>query len=104
MTRKEIWEDFIAPIGGATLFVILFGTVIGLMILALCSIFSPTPEQKAELNKPRIVSKFEDCEIWIFQNTHYVTRCGNHTVTERHYSEYCGKGCTRQKVERIEND
>jgi len=109
MTRKEIWEDFIAPIGGATLFVILFGIVIGLILLlllfcALSAVFSPTPEQKAELNKPRIVSKFEDCEIWIFQNTHYVTRCGNHTVTERHYSEYCGKGCTRQKVERIEND
>ena len=104
MTRKDIWEDFIAPIGGVTLFVILFGTVIGLMILALCSIFSPTPEQKAELNKPRIAYKFEDCDIWIFENTHYVTRCGNHTVTERHYSEYCGKGCTKQKVERIEND
>jgi len=104
MTRKDIWEDFIAPIGGATLFVVLFGAVIGLLILALYSIFGPTPEQQAELNKPRIVSKFEDCEIWIFENTHYVTRCGNHTVTERHYSEYCGKGCTKQKVERIEND
>ena len=104
MTRKDIWEDFIAPIGGATLFVILFSTVIGLMILAFCSIFSPTPEQEAELNKPRIAYRFEDCEVWIFQNTHYVTRCGNHTITERHYSEYCGKGCTKQKVERIEND
>jgi len=104
MTRKDIWEDFIAPIGGAVLFVILFGTVIVLMILALNSIFSLTPEQKAELNKPRIVSKFEDCEIWIFENTHYVTRCGNHTVTERHYSESCGKACTKQKVERIENE
>ena len=104
MTKKEIWEDFIAPIGGATLIVIVLGIVIGSIILELYSIFGPTPEQKAELNKPRIVSRFEDCEIWIFENTHYVTRCGNHTVTERHYSEYCGKGCTRQKVERIEND
>ena len=104
MTKKEIWEDFIVPIGGATLFVIMFGALIGKIILALYAVFGPTPEQKAELNKPRIVSRFEDCEIWIFENTHYVTRCGNHTVTERHYSEYCGKGCTRQKVERIEND
>jgi hypothetical protein len=104
MTRKEIWEDFIVPIGGATLIVIVVGTVIGSLILALYAVFGPTPEQRAELNKPRIVSKFEDCEIWIFENTHYVTRCGNHTVTERHYSESCGKACTRQKVERIEND
>ena len=104
MTKEDIWEDFIAPIGGATLFVVLLGTVIGSLILAFCAKFGPTPEQKAELNKPRIAYKFEDCEIWIFENTHYVTRCGNHTVTERHYSEYCGKGCTKQKVERIEND
>jgi len=104
MNRHDIWEDFIAPIGGATLFVILFGAVIGLLIWALNSIFGMTQEQIDQLNKPRIVSRFEDCEIWIFQNTHYVTRCGNHTVTERHYSEYCGKACTRQKVERIENE
>ena len=104
MTKEDIWEDFIAPIGGATLFVILFGAVIGLLIRALYSVFAPTPEQLAELNKPRIAYKFEDCEIWIFENTHYVTRCGNQTITERHYSEYCGKGCTKQKVERIEND
>ena len=104
MTRKEIWEDFIEPIGGATLFVVLFGSVIGAIILALYSIFGPTPEQQAEFNKPRLAYKFEDCDIWIFENTHYVTRCGNHTVTERHYSESCGKACTKQKVERIEND
>ena len=101
---NKIWDDIILPIGGATLMVIVFGTVIGSIILALCSVFGPTPEQKAELDKPRIVSRFEDCEIWIFENKHYVTRCGNHTVTERNYSESCGKGCTRQKVERIEND
>jgi len=104
MNRHDIWEDFIAPIGGATLFV--FGLVIGLILLfcALNSIFGMTQEQIDQLNKPRIVSRFEDCEIWIFQNTHYVTRCGNHTVTERHYSESCGKACTKQKVERIENE
>jgi len=104
MTKDEIWEDIIAPYGVATLIVIVFGTVIWLLILVLYSVFGPTPEQEAELNKPRIVSRFEDCEIWVFENTHYVTRCGNHTATERHYSESCGKGCTRQKVERIEND
>jgi len=104
MTKKEIWEVIIVPIVGATLIVIAFSTVIWLLVFALYSVFSPTPEQEAELNKPRIAYKFEDCEVWIFQNTHYVTRCGNHTVTERHYSEYCGKGCTRQKIERLEND
>jgi hypothetical protein len=104
MTKKEIWEVIIVPIVGATLIVIAFSTVIWLLVFALYSVFGPTPEQEAELNKPRIVSRFEDCEVWIFQNTHYVTRCGNHTVTERHYSEYCGKGCTRQKIERLEND
>ena len=104
MTKEEIWEVIIAPIGGATLIVIAFVTVIWLLVFALYSVFGPTPEQEAELNKPRIAYKFEDCEVWIFQNRHYVTRCGNHTITERHYSEYCGKGCTRQKVERLEND
>jgi hypothetical protein len=104
MNRHDIWEDFIAPIGGATLFVVLLGIVIGSLIWALNSIFGMTQEEIDQLNKPRIAYKFDDCEIWIFQNTHYVTRCGNHTVTERHYSESCGKACTRQKVERIEND
>ena len=104
MTRKEIWEDIVVPIGGATLIVIVLGVVIGSIILALYAVFGPTSEQRAELNKPRIAYKFDDCEIWIFENTHYVTRCGNHTVTERHYSESCGKACTRQKVERIENE
>jgi len=104
MTRKDIWEDFIAPICVACITVVAFGMVIGLMLFALYSVFAPTPEQEAELNKPRIAYRFEDCEVWIFENTHYVTRCGNHTITERHYSEYCGKGCTKQKVERIEND
>lgn len=104
MNRKDIWDYVIEPLGGATLIVLALGTVIGLIIFALYAVFGPTPEQEAELNKPRIAYKFEDCEIWIFENKHYVTRCGNHTVTERHYSESCGKGCTRQKVERIEND
>ena len=104
MTRKDIWEDFIAPIGGALLFVFGFGSALLFIGLALNSMFGMTQEQIDQLNKPRIAYRFEDCEVWIFQNTHYVTRCGNHTITERHYSEYCGKGCTKQKVERIEND
>ena len=104
MTRKDIWEDFIAPIGGALLFVFGLGSALLFIGLALNSMFGMTQEQIDQLNKPRIAYRFEDCEVWIFQNTHYVTRCGNHTITERHYSEYCGKGCTRQKVERIEND
>jgi len=104
MTRKEIWEDFIAPLGLGLVVILGIGIVIGSIILALYAVFGPTPEQRAELNKPRIVSRFEDCEIWIFENTHYVTRCGNHTVTERHYSESCGKACIKQKVERIENE
>ena len=104
MTRKEIWEDFIAPLGLGLVVILGLGIVLVIIVLSFNKVFGPTPEQKAELNKPRIVSRFEDCEVWIFENTHYVTRCGNHTVTERHYSEHCGKGCTKQKVERIEND
>jgi len=104
MTKEEIWEDIIAPFGLGFVFILAVSIVVLALVLLFNKVFGPTPEQQTELNKPRIVSKFEDCEIWIFENTHYVTRCGNHTVTERHYSESCGKACTRQKVERIEND
>jgi hypothetical protein len=70
------------------------------------SLFAPSDEQVAEYHKMQVIQEFDGCKVYRFWdgNFHYITKCGNHTVTERRYSEYCGRACTKQKVERIEND
>ena len=70
------------------------------------SLFAPSEEQINNMHNMQVIQEFDGCKVYRFWdgNYHYVTKCGNHTSTERHYSEYCGKACTRQKVERIEND
>jgi hypothetical protein len=70
------------------------------------SLFAPSEEQINNMHNMQVIQEFDGCKVYRFWdvNYHYVTKCGNHTATERHYSEYCGKACTKQKVERIEND
>ena len=87
-------------LGVAFIFLCAFALILFLSRLA------PSSEQIAEMQKMQVIQEFDGCKVYRFYdgNYHYVTRCGDHTATERHYSEYCGKACTRQKVERIEND
>ena len=82
------------------MFLSAFGLILFLKSLA------PLDEQIAEMQKMQVIQEFDGCKVYRFYdgNYHYVTRCGDHTATERHYSEYCGKACIRQRVERIEND
>ena len=85
-----------------------FFGVIGFVFLFVwfLSLFAPSEEQINNMHNMQVIQEFDGCKVYRFWdgNYHYVTKCGNHTATERHYSEYCGKACTKQKVERIEND
>ena len=77
-----------------------------LALILFFKLLAPSNEQIAEYQKTQVIQEFDGCKVYRFYdgNYHYITRCGDHTVTERHYSESCGKACTKQKVERIEND
>jgi hypothetical protein len=46
------------------------------------------------------------CRVYRFvdSGTHYFTRCGPQVETTRHYTESCGKGCTRARTETIKTE
>jgi hypothetical protein len=53
---------------------------------------------------PHVIREADGCKVyaWKGDGWHYFTKCPNSTVqTDRHYTEQCGKGCTRNKVESI---
>jgi hypothetical protein len=57
---------------------------------------------RAELAKPKIVSASTDgCTVYSFytNTTHYFTRCGSTTTTDRTYTEQNGK----QSIQKIES-
>jgi hypothetical protein len=103
-TSKTFVEKQKSTLLTVLVLVFMFLSAFGL-ILFLTSL-APSDEQTAEYQKMQIIQEFDGCKVYRFYdgNYHYVTRCGDHTATERHYSKYCGKACTHQKVERIEND
>jgi hypothetical protein len=78
------------------------GFVLG-FIWALQSVFGPSDEQKAEMRVPQLLSEADGCRVYKFvdDGTHYFTRCGEQVNTERHYTESCGKNCTRNRTESI---
>jgi hypothetical protein len=81
---------------------VLMGLVVG-FIWVLQSTFSPSDEQKAEMRVPQLLSEADGCKVYRFvdDGTHYFTRCGEQVNTERHYTESCGKNCTRSRTESI---
>ena len=91
----------------------IIGSVIFLALLALGfifgiigvlqSTFGPSDEQKAEMRVPQLLSESDGCKVYKFvdDGTHYFTRCGEQVNTVRHYTETCGKNCTRNRTESI---
>ena len=67
------------------------------------SMFGPSDEQKAEMRVPQLLSESDGCKVYKFvdDGTHYFTRCGEQVNTVRHYTETCGKNCTRNRTESI---
>jgi len=67
------------------------------------AVFGLNDQQKAEMRVPRLMSESDGCRVYKFvdDGTHYFTRCGEQVNTERHYTESCGKNCTRSRTESI---
>jgi len=67
------------------------------------AVFGLNDQQKAEMRVPRLISESDGCRVYKFvdDGTHYFTRCGEQVNTERHYTESCGKNCTRSRAESI---
>jgi hypothetical protein len=65
--------------------------------------FGLSDEQKIELRVPQLLSEADGCRVYKFvdNGTHYFTRCGEQVNTVRHYTESCGKNCTRNRTESI---
>jgi hypothetical protein len=78
------------------------GFIFGI-IWVLQSTFGPSDEQKAEMRVPQLLSESDGCRVYKFvdDGTHYFTRCGEQVDTVRHYTESCGKNCTRRRTESI---
>ena len=96
-------KDIAKATGAALLF---FGVVLGILavgFLFLGHIAGPSPEQKAAMRVPQLMSEADGCKVYRFvdNGTHYFTRCGNQVNTVRNYTESCGKACTRHRTESI---
>ena len=78
------------------------GFIFGI-IGVLQSTFGPSDEQRAEMRVPQLLSESDGCKVYKFvdDGTHYFTRCGEQVDTVRHYTESCGKNCTRRRTESI---
>jgi len=99
--------DYIKNIFKATGIAVLISGIVILILLcivgALASMFEPSPEHKAAMRVPQLMSEADGCKVYRFVDggTHYFTRCGPHVETVRNYTENCGKACTRNRTETI---
>jgi len=88
--------------------VVIATLVIGMLIVigvvgGFQAVFGLSAEQKIEMRVPRLLSEADGCRVYKFvdDGTHYFTRCGEQVNTVRHYTESCGKNCTRNRTEEI---
>ena len=94
----------IAKIAGGAILALVFAVFITLgLFWAFEAVFGLSDEQKIELRVPQLLSEADGCRVYKFvdNGTHYFTRCGEQVNTVRHYTESCGKGCTRNRTESI---
>ena len=94
----------IAKILGGAILALVFAVFITLgLIWAFGAVFGLSDEQKIELRVPQLLSEADGCRVYRFMDngTHYFTRCGEQVNTVRHYTESCGKNCTRNRTEEI---
>lgn len=91
-------------------FLITIAVIIGIILTVLGIILGakwlgePSPEQRALDAVPRVVAEADGCTVYSFYRNsswHYFTRCGETVTTTRHYTESCGKGCSRRRTEDI---
>jgi hypothetical protein len=95
--------DFIKIVSGVILALVFAALFTFGFIWAFEAVFGLSDEQKIELRVPQLLSEADGCRVYKFvdDGTHYFTRCGEQVNTVRHYTESCGKGCTRNRTESI---
>ena len=98
----DIKDIFKATCMALVFFVIAAG-IVGTGILFLSHVAEPSPETKAAMRVPQLMSEADGCRVYRFvdNGTHYFTRCGAQVETVRNYTENCGKACTRHRTESI---
>jgi hypothetical protein len=96
-------KDFLKLMGVAAVSLAV-GTIIVLgLIGTFQAVFGLNEQEKAEMRVPQLLSESDGCRVYRFvdDGTHYFTRCGEQVNTVRHYTETCGKNCTRRRTESI---
>jgi hypothetical protein len=96
-------RDFLKMMGVAVISLVI-GAIIALgLIGAFQAVFGLNDQQKSEMRVPQLLSESDGCRVYKFvdDGTHYFTRCGEQVDTVRHYTESCGKNCTRNRTEEI---
>ena len=96
-------KEMIAATGFGIALIIIAGLIILGIVWMFQSTFGLNDQQKAEMRVPQLLSESDGCRVYRFvdDGTHYFTRCGEQVNTERHYTESCGKNCTRHRTESI---
>jgi hypothetical protein len=102
MNRDDI-IGFGKMLGIAILLLVVASIIVLGMIGIFQVVFGLNDEEKIELRVPQLLSEADGCRVYKFvdDGTHYFTRCGEQVNTVRHYTESCGKNCTRRRTESI---
>ena len=84
-------------------FVVGFGLLVWFIIILLYMGFGPSQEQLSKDRSMQVIQEMDGCKVYRFydSNYHYVTRCGGKVTTQKNWSEYCGKACTRRRSEEL---
>ena len=96
-------KDIAKATGMTLVFFVIVGGIIGTAIAFLYRVAEPSPEIKAAMRVPQLLSEADGCKVYRFVDgtTHYFTRCGSQVETIKNYTENCGKACTRHRTESI---
>lgn len=96
-------KDMFKATGMALLFFVIAAGLFALGISFVQQFAEPSPEHKAAMRVPQLLSETDGCKVYRFVDggTHYFTRCGATVETVKNYTESCGKGCTRRRTESI---
>ena len=95
--------DFLKMMGVAVASLVIGALIVLGLIGTFQAVFGLNEQEKAEMRVPQLLSEADGCRVYKFvdDGTHYFTRCGEQVDTVRHYTESCGKNCTRSRTESI---
>ena len=96
-------RDFLKMMGVAVVSLVIGALIVLGLIGTFQAVFGLNEQEKAEMRVPQLLSESDGCRVYKFvdDGTHYFTRCGEQVNTVRHYTESCGKNCTRRRTESI---